>query len=160
MVSLVCQICSQTSSDTNPDAEQKKINLELRVACLRSLREHVALMHKLAVPLGEKDSYIDDIMACILDNLDSKEYLSFNIPENAPLQTSANRPNSPVGRLWTNLQPMQTFRNKRATHEASTSFDFRFSMRTGNIGDDFLSFEGPSPVAAQVLRELGNLTRV
>lgn len=152
------------STLSNENREERKVVLELKVACLRSLREHVALMHKLSVPLGEKDAYVDKIMACVLDNLDSKEFMQLNISDaSRTFGPSSSRPSSPVGRIWNglnSLQPMQTFRVRRIHHEASTSFDFGFTLRTGNFGEDFMIADGPGPVAAQVLRELGNLTRV
>ena len=166
LVLLVCNICSTMSKVTAQKREEKKLTLELRVACLRSLREHVALMHKLSVPLGEKDGYIENIMACVLDNLDSKDFLQLNIADEPGTRFgggSTSRPSSPVGRIWNglnSLQPMQTFRSRRPHHEASTSFDFGFTMRTAHFGEDFITADGPGPVAAQVLRELGNLTRV
>lgn len=161
-VPLVCGICRDMSSETAETREERQIILELRVACLRSLREHVALMHKLSVPLGEEDGNIEDIMACVLDNLDSKEILNINLSPSENREPSVIRPSSPVGRFWSgfnNLQPMQTFRSRRTHHESSTSFDFRFSLRMTNVGEDFFTADGPGPVAAQVLRELGNLTR-
>ena len=152
------------SSWTSGDSDKKKVMLELRVACLRSLREHVALMHRISVPLGEKEGCLERIMACILDNLDSREVMNLNIGEGSESRIAeTERPSSPVGRIWNglnSLQPMQTFRNRKAHHEASTSFDFRFTLRTANFGEDFMTAEGPGAVAAQVLRELGNLTRV
>lgn len=141
--------------------DEKRVILELKVACLRSLREHVALMHKLSVPLGERDGYIEILMSCVLDNLDSKELL--RMPEDRLAPPSSTRPASPVGRIWNglhHLQPMQTFRTRKTHHEASTSFDFGFTLRTANYGEDFMMADGPGPVSAQVLRELGNLTRV
>jgi len=160
LILLVCDLCSKMSIPSE-GREDKKV-LELRVACLRSLREHVALMHKLSVPLGEKDEYVDRIMACVLDNLDSKEFLQLNTDISRTCRSMTARPSSPVGRIWNglnSLQPMQTFRSRRTQHEASTSFDFGFTLRTANFGEDFMIADGPGPVAAQVLRELGNLTR-
>eukprot|EP00210_Caulerpa_lentillifera_P007273 g6955.t1 len=165
VVPLICKLCNsmskrgETDQNRTANEEDRKLQLELRVACLRSLREHVAFMHRLLVPLGDKQGYLENVMSCVLDNLGSKEVLLVKLNDDRQTPDSTIPPSSPVNRFLNSIHQKNTFLSRRTQPEASTSFDFAFTVRTGDFDNDFLRSDGPSTVAAQVLRELGHLSR-
>lgn len=161
VVPLVCNLCNSMSKreTQSQTSENRKLRLELRVACLRSLREHVAFMHRLLVPLGDKQMYLESIMSCVVDNLGSKEVLQVRLHDDRDSPETSSRPSSPVNRILNSIHNKNTFLSRKTPPEASTSFDFAFTVRTGDVDNDFLRSDGPGTVAAQVLRELGHLSR-
>lgn len=164
MVPLLCDLCNEisTKEDLTLTAEERKLRLELRVACLRSLREHVSFMHRILAPLGDKESHLEGIMSCVLDNLGSQESIQFKRSQEQPSSDHSATSASPVGKIWNGLNSfhhMNTFLTRRGPVETSTSFDFGFVARIGKVDDNLISSNGPGTMAAQVLTELGQLAR-
>eukprot|EP00210_Caulerpa_lentillifera_P006064 g5794.t1 len=164
MVPLICNLCSKFSrrEDQGTTPEDRKSRVELRVACLRSLREHVAFLHRILMPLGGKDNHLASIMSSVLDNLGSQECFQARRPDERLLSDQSTTPASPANRIWNGLNSfhhMNTFLTRRNPVEVSTAFDFAFTARIGNIDEDLISSNGPGVMAAQVLTELGHLAR-
>ncbi|GMH37323.1 hypothetical protein BSKO_05196 [Bryopsis sp. KO-2023] len=131
--------------ELNDAEEQKKI--ELKVACLRGLREHIGLIQK----VSEAPRHLDLILASVLDNLDCK--VQTRISETTRIEASiSQRPSSPVQRLR-NLSA-----RRNLEHTKSTSMDFNF-LGTLNIPDELALASTPSNVASEVMSALGSLTR-